>query len=141
MNQDSVSGAEVQDGDEKHTMPQYLQISTKDIPEVRARLLRKQRGVCPICKREIKDPVLDHDHSTGSVRDTLCRNCNRFEGKILQWVRTVPLERSALLRNLIRYWERHSVNKHGLIHPGKVTKRKRRRKNGTSRSRTSPRNH
>lgn len=104
-------------------------ITAKDIPGVREKLLKKQKGICPICLRTIADPVLDHDHKTGAVRDTLCRNCNRFEGKVLQWANTVPLDNIELLVHLARYWRRHQVNKHSLLHPNKITKRKRRKKN------------
>ena len=107
---------------------EWKKITQKDIAGVRSRLLKKQRGICPICKNEVKDPNLDHDHKTGAVRDVLCRNCNRVEGKILHWVRTVPGDNVEILRRLARYWIRHNANRHGLIHPGKTTKRKRRRK-------------
>lgn len=104
-------------------------ITQKEISLIRTKLLTRQKMICPICGREISDPVLDHDHKTGAVRDTLCRNCNRFEGKVLQWANTVPLDNVELLRRLAKYWLRHKENRHGLIHPGKVNgKRKRRRK-------------
>ena len=134
MSEDSASGVK---STSKDSLQQLTQISTKDIPEVRTRLLKKQKGRCPICEREIKDPVLDHDHATGAVRSTLCRNCNRFEGKVLQWVKTVPLDNIQLLKNLAKYWKRHSYNLHGLVHPGKTTKRKRRKKNASIRSKRS----
>lgn len=129
MSEDSVS-----------TVPKPLiSITTKQIPEIRTLLLKKQRGVCPICARIIADPVLDHDHSTGAVRDALCRNCNRFEGKVLQWAKTVPFDRIELLKRLGRYWSKHSINVHGFLHPNKITKRKRRKTNGTRRPRKNSR--
>ena len=85
--------------------------------------------ICPICSRIITDPNLDHDHKTEAIRDVLCRNCNRVEGKILHWIRTVPGDNVELLRAIAKYWVRHGVrNRHGLLHPGKTLKRKRRRK-------------
>jgi len=117
----SVSGA-------TSTEKTLKSITAKDIPGVRERLLKKQKGICPICLRTIADPVLDHDHKTGAVRDTLCRNCNRFEGKVLQWANTVPYDNIELLVRLARYWRRHQENKHSLLHPNKITKRRRRAK-------------
>lgn len=31
---------------------------------------------CPICRRETKDLVDDHDHATGFSRELICRACN-----------------------------------------------------------------
>ena len=76
--------------------------------------MKKQRGICPICRNPIKHPVLDHDHRTDAVRDTVCRNCNRFEGKVLRWTNSVPGDNVELLRSLARYWIRHRVSRHKL---------------------------
>lgn len=113
-----------------------IKITPKDIPEVRAKLLKKQKDTCPICKNPVKGPCLDHDHKTEAVRDVLCRNCNRVEGKILHWARTVPGSNVEVLRNIAKYWIRHSINRHGYLHPGK-TKRKRKKRNATARKRRS----
>jgi hypothetical protein len=45
-------------------------------------ILRKQNGVCAICKRQQKGRRLavDHDHVTGKVRGLLCISCNRVVG-------------------------------------------------------------
>jgi hypothetical protein len=118
---------------------ELTKITAKEIPQIRAKLLKRQKGKCPICARTIVDPVLDHDHSTGAVRDALCRNCNRFEGKVLQWAKTVPCDNVTLVRRLGAYWLRHSENKHGYLHPNKITKRKRRKKNAGRTTRTSSR--
>jgi len=38
-------------------------------------MLERQKGLCPICK--IRPAThLDHDHSTGRVRNILCHKCN-----------------------------------------------------------------
>ena len=39
------------------------------------RLVRDQRGLCPICGKPNPEHV-DHDHKTGRVRGILCFNCN-----------------------------------------------------------------
>ena len=41
---------------------------------------------CPICKKTITNPVVDHEHKkkvkgTGRIRDTICSNCNVFIAK------------------------------------------------------------
>jgi hypothetical protein len=49
------------------------------------RLLKKQKGVCAICKKPEYDArqrrlSVDHDHETGRVRGLLCARCNRALG-------------------------------------------------------------
>jgi hypothetical protein len=46
------------------------------------RMLKKQDGVCLICKRPEKNRKLavDHDHETGAVRGLLCTSCNNTLG-------------------------------------------------------------
>lgn len=43
-------------------------------------LLQVQEGACAICKCEVLNPVVDHDHETGQVRGVLCGLCNRGLG-------------------------------------------------------------
>lgn len=92
---------------------------------------------CPLCGRlmkyvESKNRVLDHDHSTGLVRDVVCRNCNSIEGKILNLcVRAGKhIDNRKFLSNLIEYWRYHATHPSGLLHPnfGKVIKRRKRAK-------------
>ena len=39
-------------------------------------LISGQDNRCGICKRKMRSPHVDHDHSTGAVRGLLCSNCN-----------------------------------------------------------------
>lgn len=43
-------------------------------------LLIEQLGQCLICENQMKDPVVDHCHTTGVVRGLLCRLCNASIG-------------------------------------------------------------
>jgi hypothetical protein len=48
--------------------------------------LKAQRGVCAICGglcKSGKRLAVDHDHTTGKIRDLLCGNCNGGLGKFL----------------------------------------------------------
>lgn len=59
--------------------------------EEKQKLFDLQKGICPICGRELKGEVqqhhLDHDHalegpSAGKVRGLLCNLCNAAEGQM-----------------------------------------------------------
>lgn len=47
-------------------------------------ILETQNNLCAICKRELKKPVIDHDHNTGKVRGILCYPCNTAIGKSIE---------------------------------------------------------
>ena len=84
-----------------------MRLKRQEIKEYRAKLLRKQQGICPLCslKIEQEDATLDHNHTTGKVRRVLHRSCNTAEGKILSWCfRTKSNDPELLLSNLILYW-------------------------------------
>ena len=59
-------------------------LTTKDYSE----MLEAQDGKCAICgatennNKRMKYFCVDHDHSTGKVRDLLCQECNFFLGKL-----------------------------------------------------------
>lgn len=76
-----------------------------------------------------KKPALDHDHTTGYIRDVLCLNCNGIEGKIHNLARRGGGSRGSydFIRALIRYWERHEKPQHGgLFHPTHKTEEEKR---------------
>lgn len=62
-------------------------------------LLSEQQCKCPICKKELDNPCIDHDHSTGKVRGILCNSCNLGIG----WLK----EDIEILKASIRYLETH----------------------------------
>jgi len=92
-------------------------LKQKDLPEYRVQRAEQQGGMCPLCGRGWQDAVLDHCHTTGKVRNVLCRLCNSLEGKIENWIKRYGrgVQRELFLFNLIKYWEEdYSKN---LIHP------------------------
>lgn len=79
----------------------------KDLAGYRKRLLREQKGVCLLCNKKIlKDPVLDHCHSTGKIRGVLHRQCNSSEGRVSRWASRCGINRDQFLINLLRYWSK-----------------------------------
>lgn len=56
-----------------------MYLKQKDLAKYRELKLREQKNIDPITKRVITDPVLDHDHSTGFVRNVLQREVNSFD--------------------------------------------------------------
>lgn len=42
--------------------------------------LKKQKGKCLICTKQMKTPNVDHDHKTGLYRGLLCIPCNNGLG-------------------------------------------------------------
>lgn len=55
---------------------------------------------CPICNRDMKRPHLDHNHSTGKVRNFICSRCNTALGLVE--------ENTEILKNLTLYIEKHA---------------------------------
>ena len=74
------------------------------------KMVERQGGVCAICKQnqttkdhrthETKRLGVDHNHTTGKVRELLCDRCNRIIG----WVN----EDTVILECMIDYLKRHS---------------------------------
>ena len=62
----------------------------------------EQNGFCGICKKEISllDSAIDHNHTTGSFRGVLCKQCNRALGMFK--------DDKEILQNAIEY-----LNKNG----------------------------
>ena len=104
-----------------------IQMKGKDLSFIREKILKLQKGFCPICKRIIKDPCLDHEHKkrikgSGLVRGVLCRTCNVFIAKSenncirygIQYF-NLPM----ILRNIADYLEKEQ---YPYIHPSEVLK-------------------
>jgi len=86
-----------------------------------------------------KEPVLDHDHSTGYLRDVLCRNCNGIEGKVFNLARRAKADLSVeeWVENLLAYWKRHAEPQHGGVfhHTHKTAEERRLARNAKARAR------
>tara|TARA_R110000782_G_scaffold120606_1_gene211603 strand:+ start:181 stop:609 length:429 start_codon:yes stop_codon:yes gene_type:complete len=64
---------------------------------------KKQQGVCAICSGTCvsgRRLAVDHNHSTGVIRDLLCGNCNGGLGKFL--------EKPELLLKAVEYLRKHN---------------------------------
>src|SRR5210317_1772978 len=108
-----------------------MKLKTTEVPQYRAQQLKRQKHICPLCKKLIRpeDATLDHDHVTGHVRKVLHRQCNSVEGRVLHWLRRVGrAEPEEFIRNLLRYWSYdYTVNPHHPNHGRKRRRRKRRK--------------
>lgn len=97
--------------------------------------IKKQGGVCPICKKAIdlkvmgnkSDYVVDHCHESGLIRAVLHRSCNASEGRVanaagrwgaksMQYSAIIPY-----LRSLVEYLEYHQENPSNLLYPDHKT--------------------
>ena len=84
-----------------------LRSKYKISPEEYAALLRKQKGLCAVCRQperaklrgKTKRLALDHCHRTGKIRGMLCSRCNTALGLLGD---SVPLLRAA-----IKYMVKH----------------------------------
>ena len=100
-----------------------MRLKTSEIADKRKELLKQQKHICPLCKGSMKaghkNPALDHDHTTGYIRDVLCMNCNGMEGKVFNFARRCGAgEEIEWITNWLTYQWRHAHPQHGgLLHP------------------------
>lgn len=59
-------------------------LTQQGLASAREKQFCEQRGICPICQKNIGvgQEVFDHDHETGKMRAVLHRGCNALEGRI-----------------------------------------------------------
>lgn len=105
-------------------------LTQREIKEYREKQLKRQRGICPLCKTDIlvEEATLDHCHDTGRVRQVLHRSCNSAEGRILALAgrRSRGEDPDLWLRNLLRYWKKSYTS--NPVHPAHGRKRPRRKR-------------
>lgn len=84
-----------------------MRLKPTEVKDYRLKILKKQKGICPLCETEIKEgqDTLDHCHDTGHVRRVLCRNCNQIEGRVLAWIKKAYCVPETFLKNLAAYWD------------------------------------
>jgi len=108
-------------------------LTASKIAPAREALLKKQGRRCPLCDGVMggkgKQPVLDHDHGNGHIRDVICRNCNGIEGKVFNLARRAKnkLTEKQWLERLLAYYVRHETPQHGgYLHPTHKTEAEKR---------------
>jgi len=99
-------------------------LERKDLKDFRKKLLEDNDFTCPICKKFIEPgkEVLDHCHQSGCIRNTICRSCNIFLGKIENNCRRFNIsleELPQVLRNMADYID---ADQWPILHPNEKPK-------------------
>lgn len=95
-------------------------LKTTEVTATRESLLEKQGKKCEVCQLPCttSEAVLDHEHTTGSIRATLHRSCNALLGKIENNFKRYGVKNlAAFLHGVPAYLQRHETDQHGLLHP------------------------
>lgn len=112
-----------------------LKISRSQLYAITMQLLKKQGGLCLVCKKSINVKVVgrasdyccDHDHETGEVRGILHRSCNSALGKIDnaagRWgAKSMKYEDIlAYLHEVLDYYDHVAKNPTGIQYPSHKT--------------------
>jgi len=111
-----------------------IQLKQKDIKKIREKLLKQQKGLCPICNRKVERPTLDHDHTkrihgTGRCRGVICSNCNVFLAKIENNSIRYGISKKNLPEVLINISKYLSAQQTIYIHPSEAPKPRKLQKN------------
>jgi len=105
-------------------------IKKTEVKAYREAQIKRQRGICPLCKLELlpADATLDHCHESGRIRQALHRSCNSAEGRVLMWAgkRSRGDDPMLFIKNLAKYWAKDYSN-NPYHHTHGVTPRKKRR--------------
>lgn len=109
-------------------------MKTKDIPRVKAEIIKEQGYQCLLCrmdlrKVEARNVCLDHCHKSGYVRGVLCRNCNGVLGKVENLATRAKKDRTHLswLENAVSFLQSHSkAPVYPYIHPTHKTENEKR---------------
>jgi Recombination endonuclease VII len=83
-------------------------LKPKDLKDWRIRQLKKQSGLCKLCRfdLEIADAVADHCHQSGLMRGVLHRGCNAWLGKTENSIRINKLQgriENLVSQNVLHY--------------------------------------
>lgn len=106
-------------------------LKVKELKGVREEMLPKQGHRCPLTlkKLTVDTACLDHDHTTGRVRECLARGANGIEGKVFNLLKRwggchTHTDMSAFLRRLADYWDKHRLPQNDYIHPSHGKKKR-----------------
>lgn len=88
----------------------------KDIKPYREQYAQEQNNICPLCNKEIQDPVLEHDHKSGMLRGTTCRKCNSALGAIENAGKRFGIALQDLIQ-ITKNFESHINNTKPILHP------------------------
>lgn len=97
-----------------------VKLKASQVEAVREKLRNKNGLVCALCRLPITAyaSVLDHDHDTGAIRDTIHRGCNSLLGKVENNYKRYGVPNlAAFCHGLASYLQTHAVNRTGLLHP------------------------
>jgi hypothetical protein len=93
-------------------------LKTTEIERWRTGRIAANGGKCGLCQLPIKNPVADHDHATGIMRDAICRSCNSGLGQIERAVSRFGIPNiQAFLFGSAKYLQRHDTPQHSVLHP------------------------
>jgi len=98
------------------------ELNWAELKKLRERLIKIQKGKCPICTKQLNNPVLDHHHTkrikgTGRCRQVICATCNVFLAKIENNCKRYCIQNEDLplvLRRIADYLEREPTK---YLHP------------------------
>jgi len=106
-----------------------VKLKSTEIKAYRETQLAHQNNLCALCGENIElDPVLDHCHKTGKIRQVLHRGCNSLLGKIEN---SMPRSRvdirrlEGITRNLVNYL---TITHTEILHPTYKTPEERKMK-------------
>ncbi len=91
-------------------------IKQSEIPTYRQLYAQEQNNICPLCNKEILDPVLEHDHKGGQLRGTTCRKCNSALGAIENAGKRYGIALPDLIQ-ITKNFESHINNTKPILHP------------------------
>lgn len=100
-----------------------MRLTSTQLKAIRIRIASDQGNRCALCKGQLGikaplDPVLDHDHKTGSVRGVLHRGCNSLLGKVENnAARYGVRDVFSFTNGVADYLRKHLTNITGYIHP------------------------
>ena len=113
----------------KTYLPDFIvQLKSKTIKTMRETLLSKQKGLCTVCGKPVRDPTLDHEHikkvrGTGLIRSTVCSRCNTYIARIENNAARHGIKLREL-PDVLRRMASHLEDQKDMIHPSEVPKRK-----------------